>query len=198
MSKHVDYYLSLVSPYTYMGHERFEALAQKNGIEVAYKPTNYGKVFPVSGGLPLNKRPPQRLAYRMMELRRWSAHLGIAMNLEPRHFPVPDALPARVVVSAVEQGAHPGKLIGAYLRAVWAEERDVTDEATVRAIAAEQGYDADALMEAAARPETEAAYDAISQEAIDRGVFGAPTWIVDGELFWGQDRLDFLEHALAG
>lgn len=198
MAKHVDYYFSLASPWTYLGHARFEALAQKHGLEVAYHPANLGKVFPISGGLPVGKRAPQRQAYRMMELKRWRDYLGIELNPEPRHFPVSDGLAARVVHGAIQGGAHPGKLIGGILAGVWAEDRDISDDATLKAIAGEQGFDADALLATAALPEMEAAYEGSTQEAIDRNVFGAPTWIMGDDLFWGQDRLDFLERAVTG
>lgn len=198
MATHVDYYFSLGSPWTYMGHARFETMAQKYGMDVAYRPADYGKIFPVSGGLPPAKRARQRQAYRMMELRRWRDHLGIKLNPEPKHFPVSSKFASQVVLSAIDKGDHPGKLIGAILAGVWAEERDVSDEATLRAIVAEQGLDADALMAAAAEPKAEAAFEAATQEAIDRNVFGAPTWILGDDLLWGQDRLDFLERAVNG
>ena len=196
MSKRIDYFFSVISPYTYLGHERFEALARQEGLSVNYRPSNIGKVFSVSGGLPVNQRPAQRRAYRFMELKRWREHLGVALNLEPKFFPVPDQLAACAVIGAINKGEHPGKLIGGLLRAAWAEDRDISDEAAVRAIAEEQGYDGGVLLEAATQPGTVAQYEAFTQEAIDAGVFGAPTWVVDGELFWGQDRLEFVQRAL--
>jgi 2-hydroxychromene-2-carboxylate isomerase len=198
MAKHVDYYFFLSSPWTYLGHGRFEALVEKFELDVTYRPMDAGKVFPQSGGLPLGKRAPQRQAYRMMELNRWRDRLGIALNPEPRYFPVSTDLASRMVLSAIGMGLAPGKLIGAVLGAVWTEERDVSDEATLREIAAGLGYDGEALLAAAAQPEAEAAYEASTQEAIDRNVFGAPTWIIGDDLLWGQDRLEFVERAIAG
>ncbi len=197
MTVSVDYFFTLASPYTYMGHERFEALAKAEGLEVTYKPTNYGKVFPVSGGLPVKQRAQQRQAYRFMELKRWREHLGVPLNLEPKFFPVNDGLAGRMAMAALKEGAQPGALMAAYLRAVWAEERDISDERTAQAIASENGLDGAKLLEAAKSAEVESACESCTQEAIDRGVFGAPTWILNGELFWGQDRLDFLERAIA-
>ena len=197
MATAVDYFLALSSPYTYLGHRRFEELAARLGLTVNYKPTNMGEVFPVSGGLPVKQRAPQRQAYRFMELKRWRAYQDVPLNLEPKHFPVPDAGAARMVIAAMEAGRHPGALIGGILRAVWAEERNIADAETLSAIAAETGYDANLLAEQAALPETENLYKTHTAEAIERGVFGVPTWGFDGELFWGQDRLNFLERALA-
>ena len=197
MAKSLDYFLALSSPYTYMGHGRFEELAARRGLAVNYKPANMGEVFAVSGGLPVKQRAPQRQAYRFMELKRWRTFLDVPLNLEPKHFPVPDAGAARMVIAASEAGQAPAALIGGFLRAVWAEERNIADPETLSAIAAETGYDANLLVEKAALPETENTYKTYTAEAIERGVFGVPTWHFDGELFWGQDRLDFLERALA-
>ena len=196
MSITVDYFFALSSPWTYLGHQRFQALAKERGLEVNYRPASGAELFPVSGGLPVNKRAPQRQAYRMMELKRWREFLGAKLNLEPKFFPVNDQLAARAFLAGVKEGAEPSALMFSYLRAVWAEERDIADEATVAAIATENGLDGGKILEAAGSPEMEAAYKATTQEAIDRSVFGYPTWIVDGELFWGQDRLELLQRAL--
>lgn len=198
MTKNVDYYFSLGSPWTYLGHARFETMAQKHNVEVGYRPADYSKIFPISGGLPPAKRAPQRQAYRLMELNRWRDYLGLPLNPQPQFHPVSSNLAAQMVYCAIEQGAHPGKLIGGVLAGVWTQQRDVSDADTLRTIAEEQGYDADSLLDAAAKPEAEAAFAAATQEAIDRNVFGAPTWIVGDDLFWGQDRLEFLERAITG
>jgi len=192
----VDYFFSLQSPYTYMGHERFVALAARYQATVNYKPTQMAKVFAVSGGVPVKERAPQRQAYRFQELRRWSEHLGLPLNLEPRHFPVQEGEAARAVIAAIRGGESPARLIGACLRAVWAEERDLADPATLRALIGEAGHDADALLAAAADPAVQAAYDANTAEAIERQVFGAPTYAIGTELYWGQDRLEFVERHL--
>lgn len=193
----VDYYFSLASPFTYMGHERFTALAARYGARVNHKPAAMGEVFAASGGLPVGQRAPQRQAYRFMELRRWREHLQVPLNLEPRHFPVDDSTAARMVIAAEQSSEDPAPLTGAVLRAVWAEERNIADPETLRAIAAEQGYDAEALEHAARSEAAGTAYEANTREAIERGVFGAPTWIIGEELLWGQDRLDFVERELA-
>ena len=196
--KQIDYFFTPVSPFTYMGHERFVAIAKKHGVGVAVKPVDIGKVFSVSGGLPLKQRAPQRQAYRLFELKRWRQHLGMPLNPQPKFFPVPAELSSKWILAALERGTESGlKLAGAIMRAVWAEERDVSDAATLSAIASEQGFDAAALAARAASDDIAARYEALTQEAIDRQVFGAPTYIYRDEPFWGQDRLDFLDRALA-
>jgi len=198
MADVIDYYVSPVSPWTYLGHEAFVALARTHRAPVALKPIDLGRVFPVSGGLPLAKRAPQRQAYRLVELRRWSAHRGIAMNAMPKHFPAPADPAALLILAAAQEDEDAGlRLLGAIARAYWSEERNVGDAATLHDIARAEGFDAARLAERAAAADTRMHYDTLTQEAIDRGVFGVPTYVLRGEMFWGQDRLDFLGRALA-
>ena len=200
MGKTVEYFLSPVSPWTYLGHARFAAMAKRHGAVVKVKPADLGKIFPVSGGLPLAKRAPQRQAYRLMELKRFREYLKLPLNLQPKFFPVPADLAAQFIVAAGRAGGTDAamQLAGAVLRACWAEDRDVSDAATLNAICTEQGMDAAALAAAAQSDAVKAEYAGYTQEAIDRGVFGAPSYIIGEEIFWGQDRLDFVERALAG
>ena len=196
MAKTIDYYLTLVSPWAYLGSRRLEEIARARGAEVKVKPVNYGVIFPKTGGLPLAKRAPERQAYRLVELERWSEALDMPLNLHPRHFPAPEALAAEMVIAADQGGGDPLRLAHAVLRAVWAEERDISDPATLEALAAETGHDGLALMARAAEPEIKTAYEALTEAALETGVFGAPTYVYEGELFWGQDRLDLLDRAL--
>lgn len=172
-------------------------IARDTGATVRVLPMDLGQVFPVSGGLPLAKRPPQRQAYRLVELRRFSEHLNIPLNLHPRFFPVAGDPAARLIV-AVDQ--HDGadaalRLAGAVLAAVWAQERDIADAGTLGTLLAECGLPAERLAQAG-DPGVQEQYQRNTQAAIDRGLFGSPSYVVDGELFWGQDRLDFLERKL--
>jgi 2-hydroxychromene-2-carboxylate isomerase len=198
MTKLVDYYSTPVSPYSYLGHDRFVALARRHGAAIAVKPIDLGRVFPVSGGVPLKQRAPQRQAYRLVELKRWSSYLGVPLNPHPAHFPVPADLASRWILAALEQGVDEAlAFVGSLGRAVWAEERNIADVDTLAAIGHAQGLDVEALDERANAPDIATRYAVLTQEAIDRGVFGAPTYVYAGELFWGQDRLDFLDRALA-
>lgn len=192
MAKTVDYFFSLNSPWTYFGHQRFAEMAKRHGAAIRVKPVDLGKVFPVSGGLPLPKRAPQRQAYRLVELARWRDHLSIPLNVQPQFNRVPGELACCAVIAADRKGEPAMTLAGALLRAVWVEDRDISDAETVRKIAREQGLEADL-----GNADAKAAYDSYTQEAIDRNVFGAPTYIYKDEPFWGQDRLDFLDRALA-
>jgi len=198
MDKLIDYYMTPISPYVYLGHERFVAIARRHGATIAVKPINLGLVFPVSGGLPLSKRAPQRQAYRLVELTRWSRYLQVPLNLHPAHFPVSADLASRFVLAALERSTDAAlDLALAFSRALWTQECDISDLATLQTISAGCGGDAATLAARAEAPDIGMRYAALTQEAIDRGIFGTPTYVYAGELFWGQDRLDFLDRALA-
>lgn len=198
MTHTIDYYFTPVSPWAHLGHARIRALAREHGATIVPKLVDFGRVFAASGGLPLKQRAPQRQAYRMFELARWRDFLGIPIKVEPKFFPVAADPAAKLIVAAAVHGVETQlDLAGALLKACWEEDRDVSDAATLRAVAEALGLDGNALLAASATPATQAAYDAFTQEAIDRQVFGAPTYIIDGEPFWGQDRLDFVARKLA-
>jgi 2-hydroxychromene-2-carboxylate isomerase len=199
VTKVIDYFFAAGSPFAYLGHDRFVAIAGRHSAQVNVKPLDIGKVFAVSGGLPLKQRSPQRQAYRLRELARWSAFLDRPLNPQPKHFPVANDLPAKWTIAAGDQGAAAAlALSGALMRALWAEDRDIGDPATLADIAREQKLDGRAISDRAMADDVSARYDRNTSEAIDRQVFGAPTFIYRDELFWGQDRLDFLDRALAG
>jgi 2-hydroxychromene-2-carboxylate isomerase len=197
MSKTVDYYLAPMSPWTYLGHQRFVQIAKAAGATVRVMPMDLGKVFPISGGLPLGKRAPQRQAYRLVELARFSKALNLPMNLHPKFFPVAGDPSAKLIIAVdMHHGTDAALAItGAVLSAVWHEERDIADAATLAASLSEQHLDA-ACLALSNTPEVQARYDSYTQSAIDTQVFGAPTFMVEGEMFWGQDRLDFVADAL--
>jgi 2-hydroxychromene-2-carboxylate isomerase len=193
----IDYYFAPQSPWTYLGHARLSAIAHAARAEVRVLPADFGQIFAASGGLPLAKRAPQRQAYRLQELARFRDHLQLPLTVQPRFFPVAADPSARLIVAV---GQHDGmaaalRLSGAVFAAVWAQERDLASpevlaellgECNLPAQRLEQSHDAD----------VQAAYDANTRAALDAGVFGAPSYCVEGEIFWGQDRLDFLARKL--
>ena len=198
MSKTIDYYFAPQSPYAYLGHNRLLRLAAQYGAMVEPLPVDIGEVFGASGGLPLAKRAPQRQAYRLQELKRWSEFLGMPMNVQPAFFPVDQTAASLLLVAARETGGADQalELAGAILRAVWAEERDIADMSVLHELADDCGFDGAALMVASSNSATRQRYKAITQQAHDAGVFGVPWYVVDGQGFWGQDRLDFIERLL--
>jgi 2-hydroxychromene-2-carboxylate isomerase len=189
--KVVDYYFSPVSPWTYLGHARFAGIAARNGALVKAKPVDYGVIFPVSGGLPLGKRAQQRQAYRLVELKRWRDHLGVPLTIQPKYFPADGTQAACLIAGADE--AKKMDIAQDVLSAVWVREENIADAEVLKSIAGRHGIaDAKSAIETG-----KAVYESNTQEALARQVFGAPTYAFNDELFWGQDRLDFLERALA-
>jgi len=196
VAKIIDYYFSPMSPWTFLGHGRFTEIARKRGASIVPKPVDYGRIFPLSGGVPVAKRAAQRQAYRLVELERWSKHLGVTMNIQPKYFPY-DAKLATLTIVAAGDADKSMKLAAAFLRGCWTEERNMADETEIAAVIRGAGLNSGELIKQAKAPETTAQYEAYTDEAIARQVFGAPTYVYRNELFWGQDRLEFLDRALA-
>lgn len=196
MPVHIEYWISVASPWTWLGSARFIALAEEAGATVEVLPMELADVFAATGGKPFAERPAARKSYRQLELARWSKRLDIPLTLEPRFYPV-DRLPASCLLIAAQQAGQDSLLLSnALLRAIWVEERNIADWTTLQSIAGECGLDGASLVAAAQAPATASQYRLNTSRAIASDVFGAPTFIVDGERFWGQDRLDFLAEKL--
>lgn len=199
MSLVVEYFFVPNSPWTYLGHQRLRDIARAAGATIEVLPFDLGgKVFPISGGLPLAKRAPQRQAYRLLELRRFSDYLGVPINIEPRFFPVNGDDAAKLIIAV---GLHDGTeaaldIAGAVMRALWVEERNIADEPTLAALLAERGLPARRLEDSHSQAVHDR-YETHTARAIEAGVFGAPSYVIGGEIFWGQDRLGFVERRLA-
>ena len=198
----VEYYFALASPWSYLGNDRLRAIAAAHDAIIDPVIVDYDRMFAAAGTVPLPQRPALRKAYRLVELRRWSAWRGVPLVPEPRHYrgevEEPDErLAALVVTAAKSAGADSLSLAHAIGRALWAEERFPFVRSELLAIAAAGGFDGPALLAAAQAPETARRYEAQTEQAIARGVFGMPFYIYRDEPFWGQDRLEMLEAALA-
>ncbi|MBE0489727.1 MAG: 2-hydroxychromene-2-carboxylate isomerase, partial [Halomonas sp.] len=192
MSRHITYYYTHVSPWSYLGHARLGEIAARHGATIDYMPITLGAIFPRTGGQPLAKRAPARQAYRMAELRRWPRRLGLPLNVEPKHFPTDDRPAARLALAAKARGHDIADLSLALMRACWVEERDIAEASTLREIADTVGLDGQALLAEAEGPEAQARLDENCRLALVEGCFGAPWYSVDGEPFWGQDRLELV------
>lgn len=199
MALHIDYYASLNSPWTHLGAARIEAMAMANNATLRIYPVDFGAIFAQSGGLPLPKRSPQRQAYRLQELARWRDHLGIPIKIEPKFFPSSEPHSASCVIAVREtMGDQPAiKLAHRVLKAVWQEEKNVGDLATLASLITDIGLDADQVMKLGEDPAWTERRVADTQSALDRGVFGAPSFVIGDDIFWGQDRLEFVERRLA-
>jgi carboxymethylenebutenolidase len=199
MALHVDYYASLNSPWTHLGAARIEAMCAQHGASLRIWPVDFGTIFAGSGGLPLPKRSPQRQAYRMQELARWRDFTGIPINLQPKHFPTSEALSSACCIALREtMGDAPAiRLAHRVLKAIWEEEANPAEEAVLARLIGECGLDAAQVMALGADPRWAERKAADTQAALARGVFGAPSYVIGEEIFWGQDRLDFVQRRLA-
>lgn len=195
----IGYYISLNSPWTYLGSARFAEMTKRHGWTVDLKPARFGEIFSKTGGLPLPKRSPERRAYRMMELKRWRERLGIPITLEPKYFPADEGPGTRLVIAAKLQGKDCHALATEIGRALWEREENIADPDVLAAAARRAGLDAAAIRAAGpSDAELDRLHETYTVEALSRGVFGAPSYVLPtGEFFWGQDRLEFVEQALA-
>jgi 2-hydroxychromene-2-carboxylate isomerase len=195
----ITYYVTLNSPWSYLGSARFAEMAKRHGYAVDVKPAKYGEIFSRTGGLPLPKRAPERQAYRMMELKRWREQTGLPINLQPAFFPSNEAPGTRLVIAAKLAGLDAHSLATELGRAVWERDENIAEASVMDAAAKRAGLDADVIRRGAPPDaELDAIHDRYTAEALQQGVFGAPSYVLEsGEFFWGQDRLDFVERALA-
>ena len=193
---HIDYFMIPLSPFTYLAGNGLEDIAAKHGATITYKPFNLMKVFEQTGGLPPGQRHPSRQAYRLQELTRIAKRLGMPINLQPAHWPT-NAAPAcfSIIAAQAAGGGNLGGLCQALQAACWAEEKDIADEAVIRAALEANGFDGN-LVDSGLLSGAET-FEKNTEEAVQRNVFGAPTYVVGEQVFWGQDRLDYLDWHLA-
>lgn len=194
--RQIDVFVFTASPWVYLGAPRLPALARKHGVRFVYRPLDATALFARTGGLALAERHESRQAYRLQELRRWSAQLGMPLNPQPACFPVNAAPSSYALIAAqADGGGDVDALLQAICRAVWAEERDISDDAVIRDCLAGAGFDP-ALADRGLLSGAET-YARNLDDAVARGVFGVPFFIVGDEKFWGQDRIDQLDAHLA-
>jgi 2-hydroxychromene-2-carboxylate isomerase len=196
---HIDYYASLNSPWTHLGAARIEAMAFAHGATMRIYPVDFGAIFAQSGGLPLPKRSPQRQAYRLQELARWRDHLHIPIHVQPKFFPTSEALTSGCVIGVRETiGDAPAiKLAHRVLKALWQEEKNPADPAVLTTLITEVGLNAEQVMALGGDPKWAERRLADTKAALDRNVFGAPSYVIGEDIFWGQDRVAFVERRLA-
>lgn len=189
----VTHYYSLLSPWVYLGWPDLVRITTQHGARLQHAPVRLPEVFAANGGVPGSRKSAAKQRYRRMELERWAEFRGVTLHPEPSHHPFDDALASALVVAAEREGDHGHRLAYAMMRKLWKDDADLADAGTLRGIVADEGLDADTLFAAAEAPEVARRLDENTRAAVDHGVFGVPTYAVGGEIFWGQDRLDFVE-----
>lgn len=196
MSREIDYYFSLQSPWAYIGHKPFRDLVSAFDLKVNHKPVVLVDLFSETGGLPLLKRHPVRQRYRMVELQRWRDKRGLKFNLQPAHWPLNARLADGVVIAAREAGLDPDKYLRRAFAAIWEDQLNLADAETITTIADESGLPGRKLVERSSADEIGAVYEQNRQDALAADVFGSPAYVLSGEVFWGQDRIELLADAL--
>jgi 2-hydroxychromene-2-carboxylate isomerase len=203
MTIELECFYSLSSPWAYFAGPQLQDIVRRHQVKLVLKPYDFQAVVVKNGGIPIRTRPEPRRTYHDEELVRWGQYLGMPVHPQPKHYPrhaVDDPnwnkYAGWMVIAAQLQGQDAFVLSHALLRALWAEERDTSLPAERIAIADAHGYDGKALHALETSPDVHAAYAMYSREAAERGVFGAPTFLLNGERFWGQDRLGFVDRAL--
>ena len=196
MAQTIPYYFSVLSPWAYLGHSEFIKIAARHSLAVDYRPVELGRLFPETGGLPLARRHPARQRYRMVELQRWRERRDIPLVLRPKFWPFDAGLADRLVIAVARSGADVETYLPFVFRAVWAEQQNVADSEVLAAILDRNNLDGAGLLAAADSAPIVAQYEKNLGKAIAGGVFGSPTYVLGGENFWGQDRLEILEEAI--
>lgn len=196
MSRTIDYYFTLASPWAFLGHRPFLDLAKQHGVTVHYRPVDLGEVFPHTGGLSLPKRHPARQRYRILELQRWREARGVALKIRPQHWPFAAETANRTILALAESGADPGPYTQRAFEGVWVKDEDLGQDDTLVALLDQYGHDGGKVLAAAKSDAIGAIYAQHAQDAVAANVIGSPCYVLDGEVFWGQDRLDLLASAL--
>jgi 2-hydroxychromene-2-carboxylate isomerase len=196
MPRQIDHYFSIQSPWAYIGHKLLRDLVSTYDLKVNHKPVLLMELFSETGGLPLVKRHPVRQRYRMLELQRWREKRGLNFHLKPAHAPFDGRLVDGMVIGAIEAGHDPDPFITKAFDAVWENQQNLLDPATLIKIADECGLPGKKLFERSGSSEISAAYEQNRQDALEAGVFGSPAYVLGGEVFWGQDRIELLADAL--
>jgi 2-hydroxychromene-2-carboxylate isomerase len=196
MSRTIDYYFTLASPWAFLGHRPFTDLAKANNVTIRYRPVDVGEVFTQTGGLPLPKRHPARQRYRILELQRWREARGVALKIHPKHWPFPVTTANRTIVAVAESGADPGPYTQRAFEGVWVKDEDLGQGETLIALLNACGHDGAKMLAAAKSDAIGAIYAKSAEDAVAGTIIGSPCYVLDGEVFWGQDRLGLLESAL--
>ncbi|MCW2307079.1 2-hydroxychromene-2-carboxylate isomerase [Rhodobium gokarnense] len=192
----VDYFYTHGSPWAYLGHDHFVEMTARHGVRVRYKPVFLGPVFEATGGLPLPKRHPARRHYRLIELQRWRDKRALPLNLQPAFANPAPTLADCAAIAIQEAGESPADFSHRAFRAMWAYDKDVADEHVVEGMLADAGHDAHALLAAAKSDAVKAIYEQNQADGVALEIIGSPCYVLRGEPFWGQDRLDLLEEAI--
>ena len=192
----VDYYIATQSPWTYLATPRVNDLVKKHNIDIVWKPFNIAEVFKKNGTAMVKDRPKPVQINRLNELKRWSDYLNIPLNLEPKYFPVDMTLSHKTIIYCQNNNIDPYSIAFLFMQAVWADDKDISNENTVKELCKLCKLDDVNIMDAISTSKISDLYLKNTEDALNNNVWGAPTFVLDNELFWGQDRINFLERKI--
>ena len=193
----IDYFMSHGSPWTFLGHRRLGEIIKKYKVQLNMHPVNYGEIFPISGGLPVSKRPIQRQKIRLQELKRWSKFLDINLIPQPTSFPSKSMLPSLLIIASQMMKTNKDfELAHNIMNALWVEDLDIDDENVLLSILNKMDLSSEEILSLAKSEECSNTMQKFTKIAIEKNVFGAPTFIIDDQIYWGQDRLNFVDRHL--
>ena len=194
----INYFMSHGSPWTFLGHNRLGKIIKKFNVKLNMYPVNYGKIFPISGGLPVSNRSPQRQKMRLQELKRWSDFLRVNLIPQPKFFPSKSILPSLIIIAAkIKKTNKDFDLAQNIMNALWVQDLDIDDENILSKILQQTGLSSKEILSCTKSDECKNLFEEYTNLAIKENVFGAPTYILEDQIYWGQDRLDFVERHLS-
>lgn len=193
----IDYYYFSISPFAYLGHQEILRVAKKHGAQLNFKPVDLFKIWEVSGAVPPGKRPPVRQRIRFIELQRAAEYRDLPINIRPEHFPTDPQLADKTVIALVKEGHNPAAYMSKVFSAVWAENKNIADQDVIADLLQSSRFDAQDIISKAQLDEMSAIREKNSQDAIHADAVGVPTYVLNGEAFWGQDRIEHLDAALS-
>lgn len=196
MASHIDYFYTSTSPFTWFGQKHFCEVAAKHGKEIRYKPVNLMEVWKVSGGVAPGQRPPMRQRYRLIELQRIGHYRGVDVIAQPDSFPANPERADCCCILLSQQGKDPGEFLYSVGEALWGQDRQIADEAVLAELLDKAGFDGKTTVQESKDPAIAEVRSANSLEAIELDVVGAPAYVYKNEVFWGQDRIDYLDHMI--
>lgn len=196
MTNTLDYYFATPSPWAYLATPRVIELQKKYDLKINWKPSDLMEIFAIHGVANVKDRPQPVQLNRLTELKRWSKFLGTPLIIQPKFFPVDPTLSHRTIILAQKNNINVENLIFSFQKAVWADEKNISDENIIIEICKTNNFNSNSIIEDANSEEIINEYKSNTQEALSKNVWGSPTFIYNNELFWGQDRIDFLERAI--
>ncbi len=196
MTNILDYYFATPSPWAYLATPRLIELKNKYDLKINWKPSDLMEIFAVHGVAAVKDRPQPVQLNRLTELKRWGKFLNMPITIQPKFFPVDPSLSHRTIILAQKNSIKIENLIFSFQKAVWADEKNISDENTIIEICKSNNFNSSSIIEDANSEEIINEYKKNTEDALSSNVWGSPTFIYNNELFWGQDRIDFLERAI--